>query len=347
MKTEISVPTLGESVTEATVSSFLVADQSIVSSGQEIMELETDKVNQVLYAPARGRISFSVAIGQVVKIGEKVAVLDTEVGAEEKPVETKQVEKKEEIELERMEEPLPDVIKGDTTRKKMSSLRKVIASKLVEVKNTTAMLTTFNEVDMSSVIAMREKEKESFLQKHGIKLGFMSFFVKACVKALQEFPIIHSYIQGDEIVTPGFYDIGIAVSTDRGLVVPVVRKCEKLTLAKIEKEIAVLAGKAREGKLSIDDMQGGSFTITNGGVFGSLLSTPIINPSQSAILGMHAILKRPIAVNDNIEIRPMMYLALSYDHRIIDGREAVLFLIRIKENLENLQKLLSDNDLGG
>ncbi|MES2199905.1 MAG: dihydrolipoyllysine-residue succinyltransferase [Chlamydiota bacterium] len=351
MLIEIVVPTIGESITEATVSAFLVQSGSVVSSGQEIMELETDKVNQVLYAPEAGQVTFSVAIGDTVQVGQKVAFLDTEAKVKE-PIEVKKPDQptpvvEEVIKVLPVEKEMPSFVEGKTTRKKMSSLRKIIASKLVEVKNTTAMLTTFNEVDMTSVMDIRTKEKDKFLAAHGVKLGFMSFFVRATLDALRTYPIIHSFIEGDEIVTPNFYDIGIAVSTEKGLVVPVIRQCETLSLGDIEKEIAKQAKKAREGRIAIDDIKGGSFTITNGGVFGSLLSTPIINPSQSAILGMHSIVKRPVALNDQVVIRPMMYLALSYDHRIIDGKEAVLFLMHMKDLLENPSKFLKEGDLPG
>lgn len=224
----------------------------------------------------------------------------------------------------------------------MSSLRKVIAARLVEAKNTTAMLTTFNEVDMSAVMQIRTSEKENFQKKHGAKLGFMSFFVKAVVAALKAIPEVNAQIDGDEILTFSTYDIGVAVSTERGLMVPVIRNCDKLNFGGVEKALEGYAKKAREGTIGIDDLRGGSFTITNGGVFGSLLSTPILNPPQSAILGMHAIVKRPVVVNDEIVIRPMMYIALSYDHRIVDGKEAVLFLVHLKQSLEEPSRLLLD-----
>ncbi|MGE5196451.1 MAG: dihydrolipoyllysine-residue succinyltransferase, partial [Anaerolineae bacterium] len=227
-------------------------------------------------------------------------------------------------------------------RKKMSKLRKTIAEKLVEVKNQTAMLTTFNEVDLSAVIAIRTKEKESFAKRYGVKLGFMSFFVKAAVAALKEIPDVNAYIDGDEIVLLQTYDISIAVSTERGLMVPVIRGCDQLSFGAIEAAIEEMAAKARSGKISIDDLRGGSFTITNGGTFGSLLSTPILNPPQSAILGMHTIVKRPVSIDDQVVIRPMMYLALSYDHRLIDGKEAVLFLVHMKKILEDPARLLLD-----
>jgi 2-oxoglutarate dehydrogenase E2 component (dihydrolipoamide succinyltransferase) len=224
----------------------------------------------------------------------------------------------------------------------MTKLRRVIAERLVQVKNQTAMLTTFNELDMSAVIAVREREQENFQKKHGIKLGFMSFFIKAAVSALQQFPEINGRIDGDEIVYHHYYNISCAVSTEKGLMVPVIRDVDQLSYADVEKNLKTLAEKARNGTISVDDLQGGTFTITNAGLFGSLLSTPILNPPQSAILGMHNIVKRPVVVNDKIEVRPMMYIALSYDHRIVDGREAVLFLMHMKKNLEEPARLLLD-----
>ena len=225
-------------------------------------------------------------------------------------------------------------------RKKMSRLRQTIARKLVEVKNTTAMLTTFNEIDMGNVMDLRKKYKETFKEKHDIGLGFMSFFTKAVTLALQEFPTVNGKIDGDEIITHNYCDIGIAVSTERGLVVPVIRNAEKMNLAQIERSVLNYALKARENKISIDDMQGGTFSLTNGGVFGSMMSTPIINGDQSAILGMHNIVQRPMAINGEVKIRPIMYVALSYDHRIIDGKESVSFLYRVKELIEDPARLL-------
>ncbi len=229
-----------------------------------------------------------------------------------------------------------------THRQRMSSIRQRISERLVSSQQSTATLTTFNEADMTGINALRGKYKEQFKEKHGVGLGFMSFFVKACVDALKAFPRVNARIDGPDIVFQNFYDIGVAVSTDRGLMVPIIRDADQLSFATIEQQIIQLAGKAREGKISIGDLQGGTFTITNGGIFGSMMSTPILNPPQSAILGMHAIQKRPVAIGERIEIRPMMYLALSYDHRIIDGREAVLFLVRIKECLEHPERLLLD-----
>jgi len=236
----------------------------------------------------------------------------------------------------------PASTSGKMTRKKMSNLRKVIAQRLVEAKNSTAMLTTFNEIDMSAVMEIRTKEKDNFQKRYGVKLGFMSFFVKATVAALKAIPEVNAYIDGEEIVTLQSYDIGIAVSTEKGLMVPVLRSCDEKSFGGVEAGLEEYAKKARTGTITVDDLRGGSFTITNGGVFGSLLSTPILNPPQSAILGMHAIVKRAVVVNDQIVIRPMMYVALSYDHRIVDGKEAVLFLVHLKQSLEDPARLLLD-----
>jgi 2-oxoglutarate dehydrogenase E2 component (dihydrolipoamide succinyltransferase) len=229
-------------------------------------------------------------------------------------------------------------------RERMSNLRKTISRRLVESKNTTAMLTTFNEADMSSIMDIRARYKDKFKEQHGVNLGFMSFFAKACAIALNEWPAVNAYINGDEIVYHEYADISIAVSTPRGLTVPVMRNVESLSMAEVEKKVVELAGKARDNKLTMEELSGGTFTITNGGVFGSLMSTPIINLPQSAILGMHKIQERPMAVNGQVVIRPMMYLALSYDHRIIDGRESVGFLVRVKELLENPDQLLIGKD---
>lgn len=227
-------------------------------------------------------------------------------------------------------------------RVRMSRLRQRIAERLKEAQNTAAILTTFNEADMTNVMGLRAQLKDSFEKRHGVKLGFMSFFVKACIVALKEIPAVNAEIEGDELIYKNYYDIGVAVGTPQGLVVPVVRDADKKSFSDIEKDIAFLGQKARDGKLSMEDLTGGTFTISNGGIYGSLMSTPIINPPQSGILGMHKIQERPIALNGKVEIRPMMYLALSYDHRIIDGKEAVTFLVRIKECLENPERILLD-----
>lgn len=227
-------------------------------------------------------------------------------------------------------------------RVRMSRLRQTIARRLKDAQNTAAMLTTYNEADMSHIMAMRSDYKELFLKKHGVKLGFMSFFVKACVQALKDVPSVNAEIDGTDIIYKNYYDISIAVGTEKGLVVPVLRDCDELSLGGVEKGIGALGAKARDGQLSMDDMSGGTFTISNGGVYGSLMSSPILNPPQSGILGMHTIQKRPVVIDDEIVIRPMMYLALSYDHRIVDGKEAVTFLVRVKECLEDPERLLLD-----
>ena len=237
-----------------------------------------------------------------------------------------------------------DLFSRKVRKEKMSNLRKTISRRLVESKNTTAMLTTFNEVDMTAIMATRAKHKDKFKELHGVNLGFMSFFTKACAIALSEWPTVNAYIDGDELVYHDYADISIAVSTPRGLTVPVIRNVESLSMADVEKKVVELAGKARDSKLTSEELTGGTFTITNGGVFGSLMSTPIINIPQSAILGMHKIQERPMAINGKVEIRPMMYLALSYDHRIIDGRESVSFLVRVKDILENPELLLAGKD---
>lgn len=229
---------------------------------------------------------------------------------------------------------------GRETRQPMSMIRKRIAQRLLESQNNTATLTTFNEADMTGIMELRAKYNDKFEKQYGVKLGFMSIFVKAAIEALKKFPLVNARIDGGDVVYQHFYDIGVAVSTEKGLMVPVVRDADQLGFADIEKTISAVAKKARDGKVSLDDLQGGTFTITNGGIFGSMLSTPILNPPQTAILGMHAIQKRPVAINDQVVIRPMMYLALSYDHRIIDGKEAVQFLVRIKECVENPERML-------
>lgn len=226
------------------------------------------------------------------------------------------------------------------TRKKMSPLRAKIAQRLVQAQHEAAMLTTFNEVDMSAVMQLRKKYQDNFVKKHGVKLGFMSFFTKAVVQALKEVPAINAQIDGDSLIQNHYYDIGVAVSTPKGLMVPVIRDCDQLDMAGIEKSIASVATKARDGKITLDDLSGGVFTITNGGIFGSMLSTPIINPPQSAILGLHSIIEKPVAVNSEVVVRPMMYLAVSYDHRVVDGKEAVTFLVKIKEAIEDPARLV-------
>ena len=379
MKEEIKVPAMGESITEATIGEIFKPTGSSVKVDEEILELETDKVNQVLYAPQSGVITIDVATDDTVTIGQVLGFVDTD-GKEEKPPEPKKQEEKApepKKQEEKASEPKPvekpenpariskEAFLSETpapetpkkppvkipsgqkeTRKPMTRIRKVIASRLLEAQQNTAMLTTFNEVDMTQVIALRNRYKDPFLERHGIKLGFMSFFVKACVQALKANPELNSYIDGDDIVQRHTFDIGIAVGTDRGLVVPVLRNCDQMSYADIEAGIAEYAKKARKGGLKVDDLQGGGFTITNGGIYGSLLSTPILNPPQCGILGMHKIEERPIAEKGSVVIRPMMYLALSYDHRIVDGKEAVTFLVDVKESLEYPAKdlILGESD---
>ncbi|MBA3956969.1 MAG: 2-oxoglutarate dehydrogenase complex dihydrolipoyllysine-residue succinyltransferase [Parachlamydiaceae bacterium] len=389
MKVEIKVPAMGESISEASVGTILKPAGSSVAMDNELLELETDKVNQVLYAQQAGIVSYVVASGDTVKIGQVIGHIDTEGKATQEaakatPKPEKPMEPKKEEESKAQKKPVapPEASKSEAriskeafvaeltqekkaptqpvsapvtpavmpkatgievrqeTRKKMSRIRQVIAKRLVESQQTMAMLTTFNEVDMSQVMSKRELYKESFAKQYGVRLGFMSFFVKAVVEALKAYPNFNCYIDGDDLVQREYYDIGIAVGTDRGLVVPVVRGCDKLSFAEIEGAIEKYAKKAREGGLAVDDLQGGGFTITNGGVYGSMLSTPIINPPQCGILGMHKITKRAMVVDDQIVIRPMMYLALSYDHRIVDGKEAVSFLVTVKDCLEDPARLV-------
>ncbi len=360
MKIEIKIPTMGESLSEAVISTILKPSGSFVKADEEILELETDKVNQALYAPQDGILTLTVKVDDTVVIGQVIGSIETDgkgvvtapvAKAQEPkaPIPTESARKQISSFVAEIKEPAilkaAPIVKAPlegakVTRKKMSGLRKVIAQKLVEAKNNTAMLTSFNEIDMSAIIEIRAREKDAFMKKYGVKLGFMSFFVKGAVAALKAIPEVNAYIDGDEIVTVHTYDIGLAVSTPKGLMVPVIRNCDELSFGGIETSLETKAKKAREGTISIDDLRGGSFTITNGGVFGSLLSTPILNPPQSAILGLHAIVKRAVVVNDAIVIRPMMYVALSYDHRVIDGREAVLFLVNLKNNLEDPTRLL-------
>jgi len=440
----VTIPSVGESITEGTLSRWLKADGSSVRAGEPLFELETDKVNSEVPAPDSGLLKIAVAEGQTVAIGATVATIDpagvppagaaaagppapqkSSAGSPGAPASpspsagtsraapaatagpavagsalsrplspaVRRLVAEQDIDLARVTATGPGgrVTKGDVlasiaspasqpapapapqaapasvpqpapasapasfapfaasvpgpagpreTRQRMSRLRERIAERLVEVQQTAAILTTFNEADLSRVIELRTRYKEPFQKKHGIALGFSSFFIKAAVEALKAFPTVNARIEGNEIVYQSFYDIGMAVSTERGLMVPVVRDADRISFAAIEKAVAEFAARARQGTIAVDDLQGGTFTITNGGVFGSLLSTPILNPPQSAILGMHAIKKRPVVVDDQIVIRPMMYLALSYDHRLIDGREAVGFLVQVKDCIENPERLM-------
>jgi len=421
MTTDIQVPSLGESVTEATIARWYKKIGDPVTVDEPLLELETDKVTLEVPAPATGQLTdIKVNDGDTVEVG---AILGSIVEGQA-PVETKPeilsdpepIEIKEEIQ-EQAETIVPEPVKqvaeevkaaptkasnelspavrkivaenninpdqimpsgknGRITKEdalnflanksesfetqeitnvkqpktksnnqliervSMSRLRKTIAKRLKDAQNTAAILTTFNEVDMSELITVRTEYKEFFEKKHGVKLGFMSFFVKACITALKEIPEVNAEIENEDVIYKNYYNIGVAVGTDQGLVVPVVKNADELTVADIEKEISSLGKKARDGKLSISDMQDGTFTISNGGVYGSLMSTPIINPPQSGVLGMHKIQERPIAIDGEIKIRPMMYLALSYDHRLIDGKAAVTFLVRVKESLEDPRRIL-------
>lgn len=375
MNVEVKVPSVGESVVEAAIGSILKPSGSYVKAEEEILELETDKVNQAVYAPASGLLTLTVNAGDTVKIGQTIGTIDSAAQAPDVAAVAIQPKSQESVQKSKPQSSsvppaaLPPVrvsvdeslaqkaperessppsvkptpkSKGKETRQKMTKLRRVIADRLVQVKNQTAMLTTFNEVDLSQVISVREQEQESFQKKHGVKLGFMSFFVKACVAALKDYPAVNARIESDEMVFCNYYDIGIAVGTEKGLMVPVIRNADQLTSAEIERQLKTYAEKARSGTIALDDLQGGTFTITNGGTYGSMLSTPILNPPQSGILGMHNIIKRPVALNDQVVIRPMMYLALSYDHRIIDGKDSIGFLVHIKKNLEEPARLLLD-----
>ena len=407
MAVEIKVPTLGESVTEATVAKWLVKAGDAVAVDQPLCELETDKVTVEVNASVAGTIAdLAVEEGASVQVGGVLCHIEPGAAgaaaapkaaaapapaapkpaaapapaaaapaganlaasgpaarklAEEKGVSAAAIQPtgkdgratKEDVlaaisSISAAPAPAakPAVPAGPRSkadreeRVKMTRLRRTIANRLKEAQNTAAMLTTFNEVDMTAVMALRERLKDDFEKKHGARLGFMSFFAKACIAGLKELPAVNAEIEGEEIVYKNYYDIGVAVGSPQGLVVPVLRDADTLDFAGIEKGIGDLGRKARDGKLSIADLTGGTFTISNGGVYGSLMSTPILNPPQSAILGMHKIQQRPMVVGGEIKARPMMYLALSYDHRIIDGREAVLFLVKVKDCIEDPERLL-------
>ncbi|MEM8648061.1 MAG: 2-oxoglutarate dehydrogenase complex dihydrolipoyllysine-residue succinyltransferase [Pseudomonadota bacterium] len=410
MTTEIRVPTLGESVTEATVAQWFKKAGEAVSADEPLVELETDKVTIEVPAPASGVLeAIDVSDGDTVEVGALLgaiaegAAAAAAPAAKAEPAPAKAEEPKPEPKPEPEAKPAAAndapvspavrkvaadagvdpasvsgtgkdgrVTKGDVLkhietapaaapeapvqvrapvaaddesreeRVRMTRLRQTIARRLKDAQNTAAMLTTFNEVDMTNVMAMRSQYKDLFEKKHGVKLGFMSFFVKACISALQDVPAVNAEIDGTDLIYKNYYHVGVAVGTDKGLVVPVVRDADMLSLAGIEMTIAELGRRARDGELKIDDMQGGTFTISNGGVYGSLMSTPILNAPQSGILGMHKIQQRPMVVDGEVKVRPMMYLALSYDHRIVDGKEAVTFLVRVKEAIEDPQRLVLD-----
>jgi 2-oxoglutarate dehydrogenase E2 component (dihydrolipoamide succinyltransferase) len=379
MNIEIIVPSLGESVSEASIAKWYKKTGEAVKLDELLLELETDKVTLEVNAAKAGVLKeIKFQAGSVVKTGqilgtiEEGAVADVvltpaasmNVSASISEVilspAAKKIAAENNLDVNKIDGSGKDnrVTKEDvinslqnnimpsnakpTQRVKMTRLRQRIAQRLKDSQNTAAILTTFNEVDMTNIINIRNQYKDIFEKKHGIKLGFMSFFVKAAIVALKEIPNVNAEIENDEIIYKNFYDIGVAVGTPQGLVVPVVRNADKMNFAEIEKNIGDYGKKARDGKLSVDDLTGGTFTVSNGGVYGSLLSTPIINPPQSGILGMHKTQERPVAINGKVEIRPMMYLALSYDHRIVDGKEAVTFLVRIKESIENPERILFD-----
>ncbi len=411
MQKEIKVPEVGESITEGTLTEWLVEEGDAVKEEQPLFELETDKVTMEVPCEFSGRIHIAVEAGAVVQVGQVVGHVDTDADAkatkEEAKAETESAPEtpaastsgeailspaakvlaeqhnlspadipgtgkdgritKEDVQNRlraqdskaapetpatskaapvAASEPKPAAKAAPRkpgerqTREPMTRIRKRIAERLIEAQQTAAILTTFNEVDMTNVMALRKRNQDAFVKKYGGKLGFMSFFVKAAVDALKTFPQINAFIEGDEVVQNHYYDIGIAVGTDRGLVVPVVRDCDQLNYAEIEERIGELATAVRKKTIGLDDLTGGVFTVSNGGVYGSLMSTPILNPPQSAILGMHATKIRPMVVDGQIVARPMMYLALSYDHRIVDGKDAVGFLKRIVECIENPERML-------
>jgi 2-oxoglutarate dehydrogenase E2 component (dihydrolipoamide succinyltransferase) len=410
--TEIRVPTLGESVTEATIGRWFKKAGDAVAVDEPLVELETDKVTIEVPAPSAGTLGDIIAKdGETVAVGALLGQInESAAGAAAKPAaapakaappppsaaapapaakappsdaplapSVRKISAETGIDAATVPGSGKDgrVTKGDMLaaiekaasaptpinqpaaavqvrapspaddaareeRIKMTRLRQTIARRLKDVQNTAAMLTTFNEVDMSHIMAMRSQYKDVFEKKHGSKLGFMGFFTKACVQALKDIPAANAEIDGTDLIYKNYYHIGVAVGTDKGLVVPVVRDCDHKSIAEIEKSIADFGRRARDGQLKIDEMQGGTFTITNGGIYGSLMSTPILNAPQSGILGMHKIQDRPVAIGGKVEIRPMMYLALSYDHRVIDGKEAVTFLVRVKESLEDPARLVLD-----
>ncbi len=408
MAIEIRVPTLGESITEATVGKWFKKTGEQVKADEPLVELETDKVTLEVNAPGAGVLSeITAATGQTVSIGALLGQLGGAAAAAATPAPASapkaapapasaspmppapsaaKIATEQRIDLSAVagSGKRGQVLKGDVLaaaaapapvsalapapspviapppapapatrgvasddsareeRVRMTKLRQTIARRLKDAQNTAAMLTTFNEVDMTEIMAMRARYKDAFEKKHGAKLGFMGFFVKACVQGLKEIPAVNAEIDGADLVYKNYYHLGIAVGTDKGLIVPVVRDCDQLSVAGIEKAIADLGKRARDGQLKLEDLQGGTFTITNGGIYGSLMSTPILNAPQSGILGMHKIQERPVAIGGKIEIRPMMYLALSYDHRIVDGKEAVTFLVRVKEALEDPARLVLD-----
>lgn len=351
---DVLVPILGESVVEATVSKWIKKQGEFVEMDEPIVELETDKVTLEVPAAISGTLeNLLVSEGDTVEVGALLAIINAGEKQIEKSKPSKKItepektEHKPVVELAKKQDTnINQIISKNQNNKNleervpMSRLRQAIARRLKEAQNTAAMLTTYNEVDMTALMEMRSNYQDSFEKKNGVRLGYMSLFVKAAIDALKEYPAVNAEIEGNEIIYKNYYNIGVAVGTSQGLVVPVIKDADMMTIGETEITIAQFGKKAKEGNLAISDMAGGTFTISNGGVYGSLMSSPILNPPQSGILGMHKIQKRPVAIGNNIEIRPMMYLALSYDHRIIDGREAVSFLVRIKEIIEDPRRLV-------
>jgi 2-oxoglutarate dehydrogenase E2 component (dihydrolipoamide succinyltransferase) len=363
MSQKVTVPALGESISEATLVRWLKSDGESVSIDEPLCDLETDKATVALPSPVAGVLKRLIPEGETVKIGDAVASID-ESGASAMASAPASAPAPKKVDPPPVREvtpaPMAPVKSTDANqnppktavktvvkdppgvrREPMTRIRLKIAQRLLAAKQETAMLTTFNEVDMTSVQELRAQLKEEFEKNYGVPLGLMSFFARATILALKEFPIVNAFIDGGDVLYHDSVNLGVAVSTDRGLVVPVLQQAEKMSFGKMESEIRRMANSAREGKLELSELGGGTFTITNGGVFGSLMSTPILNPPQSAILGMHAILKRPkVMPNDSIAVRPMMYLALSYDHRLIDGKDSVRFLVKVKESIEDPEKML-------
>ncbi len=370
MANEIRIPSVGESITSGTIAEWLVENGAHVEAGDAVLMLETDKISTEVPAEHSGTVSIQVEAGEEVDIGAVVGSIDSNGSAAPKekaaPAEAKTPEPapeppkeeapaarevtpapaaKAEPELTVLPSTIPPAKETDrVTRKRMSPLRRKIASHLVNAQQTAAMLTTFNEADMTEVMSMRKQLQPWFVETHGVKLGFMSFFVKSVVEALKAVPAVNARIDGEDVVQHHFYDIGVAIGTEKGLLVPVLRDCDQKSFAEIEKDIIAFAERARSGKIQIDDLQGGVITISNGGIYGSVLSTPILNFPQSSILGMHAIQDRPVAIDGEVVIRPIMNLALSYDHRLVDGKEAVTFLVKIKQCIEApAQMLVADH----
>ena len=367
MEIEITVPTVGESVTEATVIKWLKAVGDSVELNDPLVELETDKVALEVNSPGAGVLtSIEIDEGGSVEIGEVLGVISDDVpaSATEGSAPAQSAPSQPDSSTTAFAESIDNIPQQETPqqgsapesgfpppsgapqeeRVRMSQLRKRMAEQLKLAQNTAAMLTTFNEVDMTASIEMRKRHQEAFEKKHGVRIGFMSIFTQACVVALREFPALNAEIAGDEIIYKNHYDIGVAIGSERGLVVPVVRDANNLSFAAIERRIHEFSERAKTGRLALEELQGGTFTITNGGVYGSMMSTPILYPPQSGILGIHKIMQRALVMPDgSIQARPMMYLALTYDHRIVDGREAVSFLIRIKECVEDPRRITLDS----